>query len=195
MSAPAGLVKTAKAFTARLANLRAAPAAKEAKVSPGKKVELMGATQSAVAVKGTGARAAVRLDTGVRSKVSASLVAASEAAPPDRVFLRLDNVVGTVGGVLGVYINLPEGDKPGQHPELLAGSVGLFGLRQASAPDGKHGGKGMNFTLEITKAIDQLHLSQSFDLDTLHVNLVPSRAIPGTAPITVGRISIYRQSS
>ena len=63
---------------------------------------------------------------------------------------------GQIGGVLGVYINLPEGEKPGQHPELLAGSVGLFGLRQASAPDGKHGGKGMNFTLDITKAIGDI---------------------------------------
>jgi tyrosinase len=51
----------------------------------------------------------------------------------------------------------------------------------------------MSFTLDITKVIDQLHLSQSFDLDTLHVSLVSSRAIPASAPITVGRISIYRQ--
>jgi len=156
-------------------------------------VELMGATQAAVAVKGSGARAAVRLDTGIRRKVAASLTAASVQAPPDRVYLRLDNVVGTTGGVLSVYINLPEGDKPGQHPKLHAGSIGLFGLRQASTPEGKHGGKGMTFTLDITKVIDQLHLNQSFNLDTLNVNLVPNRYVPPSTPITVGRISIYRQ--
>jgi tyrosinase len=153
----------------------------------------MGATQGPVVLKGSGARTPVQLDTGVRRKVAASLAGASQATPPDRVFLRLDNVVGTIGGVLSVYINMPEGGKPGQYGHLRAGSIGLFGLRQASEPAGKHGGKGMSFTLDITKVIDQLHLGQSFDLDTLHVSLVPSRAIPGSAPITVGRISVYRQ--
>jgi tyrosinase len=197
MSAPAGMIPAAQAFAARLATLRAAPAGTAiggvTNVQPGNKVELMGATQGSVVVKGAGIRAPVRLDTGVRSKVAASLTAASRAAPPDRVFLRLDNVVGTIGGVISVYINMPEGGKPAQYQHLCAGAIGLFGLRQASEPAGKHGGKGMSFTLDITKVIDQLHLSQSFDLDTLYVSLVSSRAIPGTAPITVGRISIYRQ--
>jgi tyrosinase len=199
MSAPAGLVAAAQAFSARLATLRAAPAAARpaggATVTPEKEVELMGATQAAVAVMGSGARAPVRLDTGIRRKVAASLTAASVDAPPDRVFLRLDNIVGTTGGVLSVYINLPEGGKPGQYPKLYAGNIGLFGLRQASTMEGKHGGKGMNFTLDITKVIDELHLSQSFNLDTLSVSLVPARAIPASSPITVGRISIYRQGS
>lgn len=200
MSAPAGLVTPAQAFSARLAELGAAPApataAREANVTPEKEVELMGATERAVAVKGSGARAAVRLATEVRNKVTASLAAASAEAPPDRVFLRLDNVVGTqTGGVLSVYLNLPEGGKPGQYPQLHAGSVGLFGLREASNKNGKHGGKGMNFTLDITKVTDRLHLSQSLNLDTLTVSLVPTRPIPASTPITVGRISIYRQGS
>jgi hypothetical protein len=41
--------------------------------------------------------------------------------------------------------------------------------------------------------IDELHLSQSFDLDTLNVSLVPNSSVPESKPITVGRISIYRQ--
>ena len=197
MSAPAGAVPQALAFAARVARLRNVPAAAPpsgvTNVQPGNKVELMGATQGSVSVKGSGARAVVKLDVGVRQKVTASLVAASQTAPPDRVFLRLDNVVGRVSGVLSVYINLPEGGKAAQYPHLLAGSVGLFGLRQASEPTGRHGGKGMNFTLDITKVIDQLHLDQSFNIDTLQVSLVSNIAIPGSNPITVGRISIYRQ--
>jgi tyrosinase len=154
----------------------------------------MGATQGIISVKGNGARAPLRLDKKVRSEVAVSLAAASQAKPPDRVFLRLDNVVGTAGGVLTVYINLPEAGKPGQYQELCAGSVGLFGLRQASQKDGKHGGKGMSFTLDITKVVDYLHLNKSFDTEELSVSLVPSSAIPGSAPITVGRISVYRQA-
>jgi len=38
-----------------------------------------------------------------------------------------------------------------------------------------------------------LHLDQSFNIDTLQVSLVSNIAIPGSNPITVGRISIYRQ--
>jgi tyrosinase len=196
MNAPANMVTAANALSARVGILRAAPVPAPAGVTtvqPGNNVELLGATHASVALTGSGARARVQLDAGVRRKVSASLAAASVAAPPDKVFLQLDNVVGKTGGVLGVYINLPEGGKPGENQHLLAGSIGLFGLRQASDPAGKHGGKGMNFTLDITKVVDQLHLNQSFDLDSLSVNLVSSSAIPASDPITVGRISIYRQ--
>jgi len=52
----------------------------------------------------------------------------------------------------------------------------------------------MSFTLDITKVVDRLHLNQSFDTDELSVSLVPSSAIPGNAPISVGRISLYRQA-
>lgn len=197
MTAPSNVVPAAQALSARLTTLGAGQVAAAsggpANVSSGDKVELMGATQGALVLKGAGARAPVQLDVGVRSQVAASLRSAAPAAPPDRVFLRLDNVVGTIGGVLSVYINLPEDAKPAQHPDLLAGSVGLFGLRQASEPSGKHGGKGMNFNIDITDVIDRLHLGQSFDLNTLQVSLISNQEIPGSAPITVGRISIYRQ--
>lgn len=197
MSAP-GVVPAPQALTARLAALgAAAPAAAAAveatPVQPGTQVELVGATQAPVQVTGAGARAQVRLDTGVRRKVVQSLTNASRAAPPDHVYMRLDNVTGAFNGALSVYINMPEGADPGQYQHLRAGAVGLFGVRQASDPAGKHGGKGMNFTLDITKVVDQLHLSQSFDLDTLNVNLVASGQIPGSAALTVGRISIYRR--
>jgi tyrosinase len=53
----------------------------------------------------------------------------------------------------------------------------------------------MSFTLDITKVVDYLHLNKSLDADALSVSLVPSSAIPGSAPITVGRISVYRQAA
>src|SRR5271163_118763 len=190
MAAPADLVTPVDALSARLTALGAPPASAPpggaAHMTPSKKVELVGATQGIISVKGNGARAPLRLDKRVRSEVALSLAAPSPAKPPDRVFLRLDNVVGTAGGVLTVYINLPESSKPVQHPELCAGSVGLFGLRQASQKDGKHGGKGMSFTLDITKVVDHLYLNKAFDTEELSVSLVPASAIPGSAPITVG---------
>ncbi len=187
------------ALTERLGQLGATVAASEkeaATMTPGTNVELVGASQEALPITGSGARTTVKLSPDVRRKVSLSLANASLRNVPDRVFLHLDNVRGTHdASVLSVYINLPEGAKPSDHPELLAGSVGLFGLRRASASDGKHGGQGLNFVLEITKIIDRLHLSHALDADSLQVTVVPHQAVPEQAHITVGRISIYRQGS
>jgi tyrosinase len=182
----------------RLTQLGATAAATKVKegatVTAGKNMELVGANQEALPIKGSGARTSITFDTGVRRKLSASLAEASETAAPDRVFLHLENVRGTRDAtVLSVYIDLPEGAKPSGHPELFAGSVALFGLRSASLQDGKHAGQGLNFILDITKIIDALHVRNALDVDSLNVRIVPHRAIPDQAPITVGRISIYRQ--
>ena len=163
-------------------------------MTTGKNQELVGANQEALAIKGSGASTNVRLDAGIRRKMVATLARPSETAPPDRVFLNLENVRGASDPhVLSVYINLPEGARPGDRPELLAGSVGLFGLRSASFKDSKHAGQGLNFVLDITKIVDALHLKNSLEVDSLKVTIVPRRAVPGEARITVGRISIYRQ--
>jgi tyrosinase len=178
------------------ATAAAAKVGQGATVTPGDNVELVGASPAALPIRGMGASTTVKLDTTVRAKVSASLSRASEAAPPDRVFLNLENVRGTRDAyVLNVYVNLPEGSKPGDHPELLAGSVGLFGLRGASSADGKHAGEGLSFVLDITKIIDTLHLNNALDVDSLKVTIVPHHSVPDQAQITVGRVSIYRQGN
>lgn len=181
----------------RLTRLGATAAAtrveKGATVTIGRNTELVGASQPGLSIKGAGTSTSVKLDTGVRRKVAASLLKASETTPPDRVFLKLENVRGTYdASVLSVYINLPEGAKPSDHPELLAGSVGLFGLHGASFKDAKHAGQGLSFVLEITKIVDALHLKNALDVDSLHVRIVPYRPVPDQAQITVGRVSIYR---
>src|SRR5437764_6605483 len=130
-------VPAAPVLTERLRRLGAVAAAARVEeagtVTVGRNVELVGANQTALPIRGSGARTTVKLDPDVRGKVAASLARARETAAPDRVFLNLENVRGARDSfVLSVYINLPEGAKPSEHPELLAGSVGLFGLRTAS---------------------------------------------------------------
>lgn len=189
---------TAPLLAQRLTRLGAAAAAAKveqgAAVTPGNKVELVGANQETLPIKGSGASTTVKLDTGIRSKVSASLAMASETAVPDRVYLNLENVRGTQdASVLNVYVNLPEGANPKDHPELLAGSVGLFGLRRASMRDGRHGGQGLSFVLDITKIVDSLYLNKALDVDSIRVSILPHRAVPDQSEVTVGRVSIYRQ--
>jgi tyrosinase len=163
-------------------------------VETGKNVELVGATQQPLPVQDGEVSATVHLDSAGRRKVSASLAKAAETNAPDRVFLNLENVRGVSDSTaFHVYVGLPAGVDPAAHPELLAGSVALFGVRKASKPDGEHGGQGLTFVLEITDIVDNLHLNNALDVDTLDVRLVPVKPIPPSAQITIGRISIYRQ--
>lgn len=171
----------------RLIKLGAASAA--AKIAPGvvmnsgDNAELVGANDGALRIKSSGARATVRLDSDVRGKVSASLAEASETTLPDRVYLQLENVRGTRDAYkLDVSVNQ-------QH----AGTVALFGLRRATLKDGQHGGGGLTFVLDITNIIDNLFLENALDTDSLDVKIVPNQAVPDSAEITVGRVSVYRQ--
>jgi len=159
-------------------------------------VELVGANSSALKITGSRMDATVPLDDIVRSKVSASLLRAAETAAPDRVYLKLENVRGTRdASVLNVYVNVPEGTAPDRHPEMFAGSVGLFGLRRASMRDGRHAGMGLSFVLDISNIIDRLHLDRRLLSDALRVTILPDREVPEDAAITVGRISLYRQGT
>jgi tyrosinase len=154
----------------------------------------VGASEGNLPIRGAAARTTVALKQDVRQKLVASLRAASETAPPDRVYLQLDQVRGVRDSyVLSVYINLPDNAKPEDHPELLAGSVSLFGLRKASFRDGGHGGEGLTFILDITEIVDRLHLENKLDVDSLVITIVPHQEVGDEARITVGRISIYRQ--
>ena len=159
-----------------------------------KMVELVGASKKAVPVKGSEIRASLQLDPAMHGKVTASLVATTKGATPDRVFLNLENVRGLMdSAAFHVYVGLPKGASPEDHPERMAGSIALFGVRKASLPTGEHGGQGLTFVLEITKIVDALHLDNAFDINSLDVHLVPTRPVPEAAQVSIGRISVFRQ--
>ena len=173
-------------------------------VASEKNVELVGANSESLPIQGGEARTSVKLDTAVRRKVSASLSAAARPVAaeralqkptlPDRVFLNLENVRGlSDAAAFQVYVGLPEGAKPADHPDRLAGSVGLFGVRKASLADGEHAGQGLTFALEITNIVDALHLNNSLDVDSLDVRIVPTKPVPEQAKVSIGRVSIFRQ--
>jgi tyrosinase len=160
-----------------------------------KTVELLGANTESVSMTGAEARTSVALDAAVKNKVTESLTLES-LTPPDRIFLNLENVRGLNDAtVFSVYINVPDGDDPARHPELKAGSIALFGVSKATAADGKHSGNGLTFVLEITHIVDTLHLAGAFDASQLHVRLVPRKPVPDAAKVSIGRISIFRQTN
>lgn len=146
--------------------------------------ELVGSHDGSLMIRSSGARAQVKLDAGVRSKLSDSLKTASLDAPPDRAYLQLENVRGARDAQkLQVYVN-----------EQLAGTVALFGLRRASAQNAEHAGNGLSFELDVTALIDSLYVENALATDALDVRIQPSNAVDADAPISVGRISLYRES-
>ena len=158
------------------------------------RVELMGASEGALRLDGAGARQPVRIDPGVRGAVTESLVPGLGSGPPDRVFLNLENVTGTRDhAAYAVYVGVPEGEAPRDHPERRAGTISLFGVTEASEPAGGDGGSGLTFVLEITRIVDEMHLGGGFVADELAVDIVPLASLDGEAEVRVGRIGIYRQ--
>ncbi len=160
-----------------------------------KKAELVGATQGSVPVAGAEIRASVALDSATRKKVVNSFTAVSAASPePDRLYLHLENITGTNDATrLAVYVGPPADAHAASGTEQIAGHIALFGVREASEPDGGHAGHGISLVLDITKIVDQLHLDRAFDVDKLSVRLVPSHPVDKGDNISIGRISVYRE--
>jgi tyrosinase len=168
-----------------------------------KSTELVGQTSTAVQIAGAATDASVQLDSAATRKLATSLSVkplanvAPGATPqaPDRVFLVLENITSaTDAGVFDVYVNLPKGADPAQHPENLAGVVSLFGARAASKAAGPHAGAGLTQTLEITGIVDAMHLKGQLNTQTLDVKFVPQTPISANSKVDVGRVRIYRQS-
>ena len=172
-------------LTQRLNRLNAVPvpAAQGDNMDDEDDSELLGSDDQDHPITSSGARATVKLDNNVRQKVSESLAGASETAPPDSVYLDLENVRGTQdGNKLQVYVN-----------DHLVETVALFGLQTASTKDGQHGGEGLNFLVDITDVIDSLHLEGALDVESLDVRIMPIHAVPSGDDLSVGKVSVYRQ--
>ena len=156
----------------------------EAGIANQENSELLGANEGALQIRGSGARVSVRLDSTVRLQLSRSLLNPSVDNLPDRVYLQLEDVRGSIDAYkLNISVNLQ-----------LAGTIALFGLRRASERDGNHGGAGMTFILDITDIVDRLFLADALAADTLDVKIEPNHSVQDKGAITVGRISIYRQT-
>ena len=178
-------------------NAEATAVARRTAMAGSKTVELLGANNESIRLSGAEARTSIALDPAARNRLSTNLSeAATTSAAPDRIFLNLENVRGISDATaFNVYINVPEGENPANYPDNLAGSVALFGVRKASVADDKHAGDGLTYVLEISDIIDRLHLSRAIDAGQLHVLLVPRNPVSTEAQISIGRISVFRQSN
>jgi tyrosinase len=193
----------ADALAMRFRNLGASPAranemAGAVRMTPPKPAELVGANDAVLRLNNDTVETKVRLDGEVRSRLTESLELntsnAAEPRAPDRVYLNLENIKSpSDAAAFYVYINLPPNADPKAHPELLAGTISMFGSHKASVTDGPHAGNGISESLDITRIVDALHVDNALASE-LSVKLVS--AIPGATgdDISIDRISVYRQS-
>lgn len=100
-----------------------------------------------------------------------------------RVYLRLEGITGTAGApVYAVYVNVPAGERPEDHPDLLAGRVSTFGVPEASQSNDLESGSGLTKVLEITAVRDTLADRQRWNPAALTVTfspVIPSVDAPG----------------
>lgn len=117
-----------------------------------------------------------------------------EGSLPKQVVLLFENIKSKVRAPsFRVYLNLPAGEQPERHPELLAGNLGMFGLVESSVPRGNHGGDGKNMSLEITGLYARLAVLKDWDSRSLQVSFVPAKWEATVPQVQVGRVSLYLQ--
>lgn len=152
-------------------------------------------------------RSAVRLDNQMQNVTvptpvtpRAFRVAASHTTPPltararqmvQRVTLHLEQVVSSnTAPTYDVFLNLPVGADPNQHEDRFVARVSMFGIKQASDPNGVHGGGGQNFAFDITELYHRLDDLNQIDQANLKVTFVPVDPV-GDQQVNVGRVSLY----
>jgi len=98
----------------------------------------------------------------------------AEGVSKGRVFLRIEGVRGTAAApVYEVYLNVPSGESPADHPELRAGSLSTFGMAEASRTDELHDGSGRTHVLDITRVHDLLEQQGRWDPSRLQIAFRP----------------------
>jgi len=153
--------------------------------------QVLGTVEKALPVTSTGAASLVPLDPAACRALIAALDKPSKTELRGHVYLRLESITGDHPTVLNVYVGLPENANPAEHPEHRAGSIGLYGLRQASMKQKSEGGKGMGFSLDVTRVFKELRLAEAPAPAAIRVNIVPYRPMPGQARITIGKMSFF----
>jgi tyrosinase len=154
--------------------------------------EMVGATDRPIALTGQLAVAHMSISspTGPAGGLEAT-------AAPSEVYLNVENITGS-GKPLSyaVYLNVPPGVEPDQHPELFAGILPMFGVAESSREDEAHAGGGVQYTLDVTKVVRVLEERGEWNPAELQVSFVPRRRAglesAGDQPtIRVGRVSLY----
>lgn len=157
-------------------------------------VEVIGASASPVQVRAQPVVADLAVDLPSANAVVSSMGATEQGEQVSRLYIALESVTGNVpSGILDVYVGLPDGVNPEERLENHVGSVALFGLNVASKADGRHGGNGLSYTIDVTNQAVRFVDAGSAD-GLLKLTLQTRSAHSGNAEITIGRVSLLKRT-
>lgn len=159
------------------------------------RVELLGANEDTVEVGSAPARTDIAMPAQATNAAVRTMGATTPGRETTRLYLALESIKGKAPyATVDVYVNLPEGGTPEAHADHVAGSLHLFGLNRASAPNGGHGGNGLGQTLDITDLANRLTKAGNFKPDHIRVTLVPVEGSSENEPITIERVSVLKRT-
>ncbi len=173
----------------------AAPVARKMGPADQQQVQLVGANAEAITVGGQPAVTRLQLEPAAAASGVARMSVTAPGEKVSRFYLKLEGIKGRAPSPLvEVYVNLPAGADPHDHPDLRVAGITLFGLNVASAPDGGHGGNGLGYTLDITDVVKKLTEGGDFKPDDLRVTLVPGKGVSADKPVTVDQIAVLKRT-
>ena len=160
--------------------------------------EMVGATDTQQAITVGQESSSVQFALQAPTGPALTLDAADPTAPRE-VHLNIENITATGRPIESyeVYVNVPDGDTPENHPELMAGLIPRFGIFEASRPTLEHAGDGLNYAFDITAVVAGLQKLGKWDPSNIRITFVPHRseaertAATSTLPIRIGRVSLY----
>ena len=158
-----------------------------ADTGPPKPAKLAGATDGSIPLGAETSTARVPIAAQAQS-----VLASVGDTEGKRVFLNIENITGHgPPGSYKVYVNVPQGDDPADHPDNFVGTLPLFGLAESSGEDDAHGGSGLTHVLEITDLVGKLQAKGVWNESDVDVKFVPLRPAPEGADVKIGRVSVY----
>lgn len=153
--------------------------------------EWIGAVSHPVEIKGGGVDVTLAITSEGQKKLTAWAATPATVAE-GHIYLALETIRGTRdASILKIYISLPESAFRDNRDRFLAGSVGLFGLRRASAGVGESMGPGLDLLLDITPTVSSIQGAKVSEIQEIHLAIVPEVELPELSVIMINRISLY----
>ena len=178
---------TSDPLTPALGIIHKPAAAKMTKKAKKTSTEMVGATRASFTLNS----AVTHASFAAKPKAAKRGAAAAAAGPMRRVFLNIEKLVSNEPAPsYDVYLNVPDGQNPKDHPNLFVGRLPMFGLVESSKKSAISSGSGLHYALDITNLYAHVSTLPDWDPNNLRVSFVPAR---GQAPanVTVGRVSLY----
>jgi len=152
----------------------------------GTKSELLGSSTTV-----TGLKEANRTSIQIPIKDPSDETKGVKYSSEHRFFLHLKNITSDKDGrIINVYVNLPKGAPGYDYPDLYAGSISFFGVRQASAG----GGLGVTEVFEITDILAKLGFGGMEGAKELKITFIPLNEDTPADDMKVEQVALYRQT-